>query len=89
MTTLRAVEQPTFLKVQLRKISEFVAAISVVLIDDLTISLPNKNPPAAGRGRPKRQACHFKSHRRGAQNQATRDRLFGGLASPLWAPCEP
>jgi hypothetical protein len=54
MTVLRAVQQPTF-KVQFRKISKFVAAIDVVLTDDPTISLLNKNPPAAGRSRPKRQ----------------------------------
>ena len=81
-------------KVQFRKISEFVAAISVVLIDDLTISLLNKNPPAAGRGRPKRQACHFKSHRRGAQNQATRDRplprsILAGLRPRSGHPASP
>jgi hypothetical protein len=37
-STIRAVQQPTFLKVQLRKISEFVAAIGIVLTDDPTIS---------------------------------------------------
>ena len=46
MTVLRAARQPTSLKVRLREISEFVAAISVVRTDDPTISL---NPPAAGR----------------------------------------
>ena len=44
-STVRAVQQTTILKVQLGKISEFVAAISVVLTDDPTISLLKRTQP--------------------------------------------
>jgi hypothetical protein len=63
-----------------------VAAISVVLIDDLTISLLNKNPPAAGRGRRNGRRATLSRIEGGRR---TRQRAIDYCPVPFWRAARP